>query len=145
MELRGEEIAVSGHRRERPRMTRLGHRVVRDRQRVAAAQVDRLAVHDLVVGADLIALLDPLVGPCLTLVRTGGVRVLDLRWLTPLPVASLVAATERARRVLVVDEGRKSGGVGESVAVGATGVPSSTGSSSGSRRRVSDWPRRTAT
>ena len=41
--------------------------------------------------------------------------VLDLRWLTPLPVDSLVAATERARRVLVVDEGRASGGVGESV------------------------------
>jgi 2-oxoisovalerate dehydrogenase E1 component len=41
--------------------------------------------------------------------------VLDLRWLTPLPLASLVAVAERARRVLVVDEGRASGGVGESV------------------------------
>ncbi len=41
--------------------------------------------------------------------------VLDLRWLTPLPLASLTAVTEQARRVLVVDEGRASGGVGESV------------------------------
>ena len=41
--------------------------------------------------------------------------VLDLRWLTPLPLASLAAVSEQARRVLVVDEGRASGGVGESV------------------------------
>ncbi len=41
--------------------------------------------------------------------------VLDLRWLTPLPLASLTAVSEQARRVLVVDEGRASGGVAESV------------------------------
>ena len=41
--------------------------------------------------------------------------VLDLRWLTPLPLASLVAVAGQARRVLVVDEGRASGGVGASV------------------------------
>jgi 2-oxoisovalerate dehydrogenase E1 component len=41
--------------------------------------------------------------------------VVDLRWLAPLPVASLLAAVEGARTVLVVDEGRSSGGVGESV------------------------------
>ncbi|HEX6149143.1 thiamine pyrophosphate-dependent enzyme [Nocardioides sp.] len=41
--------------------------------------------------------------------------VLDLRWLTPLPVRSLLAATAGARRILVVDEGRSAAGVGESV------------------------------
>ncbi len=49
--------------------------------------------------------------------RDRGVTtsVLDLRWLSPLPVASLRAAVEGARTVLVVDEGRSSAGVGESV------------------------------
>lgn len=41
--------------------------------------------------------------------------VLDLRWLTPLPVADLVAAAGEATAVLVVDETRASGGVSESV------------------------------
>jgi 2-oxoisovalerate dehydrogenase E1 component len=52
-----------------------------------------------------------------TTLRQHGVAtsVLDLRWLTPLPVRSLVAAAARARSILVVDEGRSSGGVGESV------------------------------
>ncbi len=52
-----------------------------------------------------------------TTLRQHGLTtsVLDLRWLTPLPVRSMVAATEQARSVLVVDEGRASGGVGESV------------------------------
>jgi len=47
----------------------------------------------------------------------GGVsaRVLDLRWLAPLPVADIVAAAESTGRVLVVDETRHSGGVGEGV------------------------------
>jgi 2-oxoisovalerate dehydrogenase E1 component len=43
------------------------------------------------------------------------VRVLDLRWLAPLPVADLVAEAERTGRVLVVDETRHDGGVGEGV------------------------------
>ncbi len=49
--------------------------------------------------------------------RERGVTtsVVDLRWLAPLPVASLLAAVEGSRTVLVVDEGRSSGGVGESV------------------------------
>jgi 2-oxoisovalerate dehydrogenase E1 component len=49
--------------------------------------------------------------------RQRGVTtsVVDLRWLAPLPVASLLAAVEGARTMLVVDEGRSSGGVGESV------------------------------
>jgi 2-oxoisovalerate dehydrogenase E1 component len=44
-----------------------------------------------------------------------GVRVLDLRWLAPLPVADLLEAARAAGRVLVVDETRHSGGVSESV------------------------------
>ena len=41
--------------------------------------------------------------------------VCDLRWLAPLPVPELVAEAHRVRRVLVVDETRHSGGVGEGV------------------------------
>jgi 2-oxoisovalerate dehydrogenase E1 component len=44
-----------------------------------------------------------------------GVRVLDLRWLAPLPVDDLLQAAAATGRVLVVDETRKSGGVSESV------------------------------
>jgi 2-oxoisovalerate dehydrogenase E1 component len=43
------------------------------------------------------------------------VQVVDLRWLAPLPVADIVAAAESTGRVLVVDETRHSGGVGEGV------------------------------
>lgn len=42
-------------------------------------------------------------------------RVLDLRWLNPLPVADLVDHATEVGRVLVVDETRRSGGVGEGV------------------------------
>ncbi|MGW1678093.1 thiamine pyrophosphate-dependent enzyme [Saccharopolyspora sp. NPDC002376] len=42
-------------------------------------------------------------------------RVLDLRWLSPLPVDDLLTAAEATGRVLVVDETRRSGGVSESV------------------------------
>ncbi|MGH3446346.1 MAG: thiamine pyrophosphate-dependent enzyme [Nocardioidaceae bacterium] len=42
-------------------------------------------------------------------------RVLDLRWLAPLPVADLLREAEATGRVLVVDETRRSGGVSESV------------------------------
>jgi 2-oxoisovalerate dehydrogenase E1 component len=47
----------------------------------------------------------------------GGVtaQVLDLRWLAPLPVADIVTAAKSTGRVLVVDETRHSGGVGEGV------------------------------
>ncbi|SDT22813.1 2-oxoisovalerate dehydrogenase E1 component [Friedmanniella luteola] len=46
-----------------------------------------------------------------------GVRadVLDLRWLAPLPVEDLLAAARTTGRVLVVDETRHTGGVGEGV------------------------------
>jgi 2-oxoisovalerate dehydrogenase E1 component len=42
-------------------------------------------------------------------------QVLDLRWLAPLPVQDIVAAARSTGRVLVVDETRHTGGVGEGV------------------------------
>ncbi len=42
-------------------------------------------------------------------------RVIDLRWLSPLPGAALLDAISPCRRVLVVDETRRSGGVSEAV------------------------------
>ena len=47
--------------------------------------------------------------------RGIGARVVDLRWLNPLPVADLVREAGATGRVLVVDETRRSGGVGEGV------------------------------
>ncbi|BAL86539.1 putative transketolase [Actinoplanes missouriensis 431] len=44
-----------------------------------------------------------------------GSRVVDLRWLSPLPVADLVREASVTGRVLIVDETRRSGGVGEGV------------------------------
>ena len=46
-------------------------------------------------------------------------RVLDLRWLVPLPVGDLVANARDVGRVLIVDETRHQGGVGEAVDHGA--------------------------
>ncbi|WNH52633.1 thiamine pyrophosphate-dependent enzyme [Stenotrophomonas oahuensis] len=43
------------------------------------------------------------------------VRVVDLRWLVPLNAGFIAAQAADARRVLVVDEGRHSAGVGEGV------------------------------
>jgi len=42
-------------------------------------------------------------------------RVVDLRWLAPLPVADVRREAETTGRVLVVDETRRTGGVGEGV------------------------------
>jgi 2-oxoisovalerate dehydrogenase E1 component len=42
-----------------------------------------------------------------------GVRVLDLRWLAPLPIDDLLAAANATGRVLIADETRRSGGVSE--------------------------------
>jgi 2-oxoisovalerate dehydrogenase E1 component len=42
-------------------------------------------------------------------------RVLDLRWITPLPVDDLLDAATATGRVLVVDETRASGGISEGV------------------------------
>lgn len=43
------------------------------------------------------------------------VRVVDLRWLLPLNEAAIARHAGEARRILVVDEGRRSAGVGEGV------------------------------
>ncbi|MEI4194750.1 dehydrogenase E1 component subunit alpha/beta [Roseovarius sp. E0-M6] len=42
-------------------------------------------------------------------------RVIDLRWLSPLPEAALLDAVKGAKRVLIVDETRRSGGVAEAL------------------------------
>ena len=47
--------------------------------------------------------------------RGASCRVVDLRWLSPLPVADLLREAAAAGRVLVVDETRRSGGVSEAV------------------------------
>lgn len=50
----------------------------------------------------------------------SGVRasVLDLRWLSPLPVEALAALARPSGRVLVVDECRRAGGLGEAIIAG---------------------------
>ena len=48
--------------------------------------------------------------------RVGiAARVVDLRWLAPLPVADMMREADATGRVLVVDETRRTGGVGEGV------------------------------
>ncbi|HET7568481.1 MAG TPA: transketolase C-terminal domain-containing protein [Gaiellaceae bacterium] len=47
--------------------------------------------------------------------RGVGARVLDLRWLAPLPVEDLLREAAATGRVLVVDETRRTGGVSEGV------------------------------
>lgn len=44
-----------------------------------------------------------------------GVRVVDMRWLAPLPVSDMLREASATGRVLVVDETRATGGVGEGV------------------------------
>jgi 2-oxoisovalerate dehydrogenase E1 component len=44
-----------------------------------------------------------------------GVRVVDLRWLSPLPVADIIREASATGRVLLVDETRRAGGVGEGI------------------------------
>lgn len=51
----------------------------------------------------------------ITAQRGWSVWVLDLRWLVPLPVDWLIPQVADASRILVVDEGRRSAGVGEGV------------------------------
>jgi len=53
---------------------------------------------------------------CARLAADGiGCRVLDLRWLAPLPVADLLREASATGRVLVADETRRTGGVAEGV------------------------------
>lgn len=49
--------------------------------------------------------------------QTGNVKVsvLDLRWIKPLPITQVLANASQAKHVLVVDEGRPNGSIGESV------------------------------
>jgi 2-oxoisovalerate dehydrogenase E1 component len=47
--------------------------------------------------------------------RGIGVRVVDLRWLAPLPAADVLHEARATGRVLVVDETRRTGGVSEGV------------------------------
>lgn len=42
-------------------------------------------------------------------------RIIDARWLSPLPTDALVAAVEGCERILIVDETRRSGGVAEAL------------------------------
>ena len=47
--------------------------------------------------------------------RGIGATVIDLRWLAPLPVADVLREAAATRRTLVVDETRRTGGVGEGI------------------------------
>lgn len=47
--------------------------------------------------------------------RGVDLRIIDLRWLSPLPEVALLAATEGCRRVLIVDECRRSGSLSEAL------------------------------
>jgi 2-oxoisovalerate dehydrogenase E1 component len=47
--------------------------------------------------------------------RGIGARVVDLRWLAPLPFEDLLREARATGRVLVVDETRRTGGVSEGV------------------------------
>ena len=47
-----------------------------------------------------------------------GCRVLDVRWLAPLPMVEIVRHAVAVGRVLVVDETRRTGGVGEAIVGG---------------------------
>ena len=45
-------------------------------------------------------------------------RIVDLRWIAPLPIAEVARQAAAVRAVLVVDETRRTGGVGEGVVTG---------------------------
>ena len=47
--------------------------------------------------------------------NVSGARIVDLRWLAPLPLESLLEAVKDCGHILVVDETRRSGGVAEGV------------------------------
>ena len=42
-------------------------------------------------------------------------RIIDMRWLSPLPTQALLAATKGCRHILIVDETRHSGGIAEAL------------------------------
>ncbi len=43
------------------------------------------------------------------------IKVVDLRWLSPLPKDEIIAAVQGAEFILIVDEGRKTGGISEAL------------------------------
>lgn len=43
------------------------------------------------------------------------VKIVDMRWLSPLPEEAILAAVADAKRVLIVDEGRRSGSISEAI------------------------------
>ena len=47
-------------------------------------------------------------------------RIVDLRWLAPLNEAAIARHSSECKRILVVDEGRHSAGVGEGVITAIT-------------------------
>ena len=47
--------------------------------------------------------------------KVKGARIVDLRWLAPLPIHALLDAVKDCESVLIVDETRRSGGVAEGV------------------------------
>jgi len=47
--------------------------------------------------------------------RGINLRIIDLRWLAPLPEVSLLSAVEGCRNILVVDECRRTGGQSEAL------------------------------
>lgn len=44
-----------------------------------------------------------------------AVKIVDMRWLSPLPEAAILNAVAQAKRVLIVDEGRRTGSVSEAI------------------------------
>ncbi len=40
-------------------------------------------------------------------------KVIDLRWLSPLPIEAILKEVKKAKRILIVDEGRKSASISE--------------------------------
>jgi 2-oxoisovalerate dehydrogenase E1 component len=44
-----------------------------------------------------------------------SVKIVDLHWLSPLPAASILREVTKAKSVLIVDEGRKSGSISEGI------------------------------
>jgi 2-oxoisovalerate dehydrogenase E1 component len=85
----------------------------------AAAPIGTARVH--LDGADLtLVTFGNGVRMCLRVARTLATqriraRVLDLRWIAPLPVDDILREAAATGRVLVADETRHSGGVGEGV------------------------------
>ena len=55
--------------------------------------------------------------------RGARVRVVDLRWIAPLPETAIRGHAEEARAILVVDECRRSGNVSEAIAATLADVP----------------------